>query len=80
MSAVDPVCGTKVNEGHAGARTEYARRMYFFCKLGCKAEFERNPEHYVDELDARFIRGGSLAPTTTIRPAADRCAGSRNQP
>jgi YHS domain-containing protein len=53
MSAVDPVCRTKVNEGHAAATAEYARRMYFFCKLACKAEFERNPDRYVSDLDAR---------------------------
>ncbi len=54
MSALDPVCRRKVNEAHAAATAEYARRLYFFCRPDCKAEFVRNPERYVDEMDARI--------------------------
>ncbi len=54
MSAVDPVCRGKVNEAHAGATVEYARRTYYFCRPDCKAEFVRNPELYVHDVDARI--------------------------
>lgn len=57
MSAVDPVCRRKVNEAHAAATAEYARRLYFFCRLDCKAEFERSPESYVDDMDGRILPG-----------------------
>ncbi len=56
MTAVDPVCRKKVNEAHPAAVAEYARRIYYFCRPDCRAEFDRDPEQYVDELDASALR------------------------
>jgi len=44
--AKDPVCGTKVTEGHAAGRSEYQGRLFLFCSLACKQQFDANPEYY----------------------------------
>ena len=48
----DPVCGMEVTYENAQARSEYDGRTYYFCTLGCKVEFVKNPEKYVihDEM------------------------------
>lgn len=43
----DPVCGMDVTYETAQARTEYNGQTYYFCSLGCKEEFDLNPEKYV---------------------------------
>jgi Cu+-exporting ATPase len=44
----DPVCGMEVDEGSPAATTQYGGKTYFFCAPGCKEEFERNPQMYVN--------------------------------
>jgi P-type Cu+ transporter len=53
--AKDPVCGMKITEGHAGAKSEYQGRLYFFCSLDCHHRFEAYPEYYLGlgRLDVR---------------------------
>ena len=43
----DPVCGMEVTYETAQARSEYDGRTYYFCSLGCKEEFDQNPEKFV---------------------------------
>ncbi len=45
--AIDPVCKMKVNEKKAAATSEYKGKKYFFCAVGCKKEFDANPEKYL---------------------------------
>ena len=45
--AKDPVCGMEVEEGTAPAKTEYKGKTYYFCALGCKEAFDKDPEKYV---------------------------------
>ena len=45
--AKDPVCGMEVDEKTAQYKSEYSGKTYYFCALGCKAEFEKNPAKYV---------------------------------
>jgi P-type Cu+ transporter len=40
------VCGMEVNTSRAAATTEYKGLTYYFCDVGCKFEFERDPEKY----------------------------------
>jgi P-type Cu+ transporter len=42
----DPVCGKKVTEGHAAGKSEYQGRLYFFCSLDCKQQFDQHPQYY----------------------------------
>lgn len=44
--AIDPVCKMDVEETKAAATSEYKGKKYYFCALGCKKAFDRNPEKY----------------------------------
>ncbi len=47
--AVDPVCKMNVDEEKASATYEYQGKKYYFCAVGCKEEFEKEPEKYTEE-------------------------------
>ena len=43
----DPVCGMEVDPETAPGMSEYNGKMYYFCSLGCKLDFDKAPENYV---------------------------------
>jgi YHS domain-containing protein len=45
--AIDPVCKMKVDEKKAAATSEYKGNKYYFCGLGCKRAFDKNPDKYL---------------------------------
>jgi YHS domain-containing protein len=45
--AIDPVCGMDVDPAKAVHKTAYKGKVHYFCSSMCKAEFEKNPEHYL---------------------------------
>jgi len=45
--AKDPVCGMEVKEEEAAATSIYKGATYYFCAVGCKIDFDRDPEKYV---------------------------------
>ena len=45
--ATDPVCHMQVDEKQAAATSEYQGSTYYFCSLGCKRAFDREPQKYV---------------------------------
>ena len=47
--AIDPVCKMEVEESGAAATSEYKKKKYYFCAVGCKKAFDQNPEKYVPE-------------------------------
>ena len=49
----DPVCGMKLDEGAAKEFLLYKGRPYYFCSVGCRAEFERHTNDYAE--DAREL-------------------------
>ncbi len=51
--AVDPVCRMAVEPAKAAAQSSYRGQTYYFCAVGCKAAFDREPEKYL---------GGGQAP------------------
>jgi xanthine dehydrogenase accessory factor len=46
--AKDPVCGMTVAQGEAKHLSEYRGETYYFCCAGCKHEFDRQPEAYLN--------------------------------
>jgi YHS domain-containing protein len=44
---IDPVCGMRVDKSRAGAQTEYAGRMFYFCVDECRQKFAADPMHYI---------------------------------
>lgn len=47
--ARDPVCGMDVDERSAAGTSQYRGKTCYFCALGCKAEFDKNPEKYTGQ-------------------------------
>jgi YHS domain-containing protein len=47
--AKDPVCGMEVDEKAAAATSEHKEKTYYFCAVGCKDEFDQNPEKYAEK-------------------------------
>jgi YHS domain-containing protein len=46
-TSIDPVCKMKVDESKPAATAEYQGKKYYFCAVGCKKSFEKNPEKYL---------------------------------
>jgi Cu+-exporting ATPase len=45
----DPVCGMKVG-ADTPHRAQHAERDYYYCSIGCRKRFERDPASYVEKL------------------------------
>ncbi len=43
---IDPVCGMEIDPETAAGSSEYMGKTYYFCSLGCKQDFDKDPEHY----------------------------------
>ena len=46
----DPVCGMTVSPETAAETYEYKERIYYFCAVGCKVAFEKDPERYLSQV------------------------------
>ncbi len=46
---IDPVCGMKVDEKKALAKSQYKGVAYYFCSPICKQKFDKEPEKYLKE-------------------------------
>ncbi|HTA22069.1 MAG TPA: YHS domain-containing protein [Terriglobales bacterium] len=44
----DPVCGMRVDEKKSEFQAQFAGRKYSFCSEECRAEFEAEPNEYVE--------------------------------
>lgn len=47
---VDPVCGMEVDPNTAPGMSEYQGETYYFCSLGCKLDFDKDPERYIGNV------------------------------
>ena len=45
---IDPVCGMEVNPKTAAGKSDYQGKTYYFCSLGCKRDFDKEPQKYVN--------------------------------
>ena len=43
----DPVCDMDVTPETAAGGSEYKGQTYYFCSLGCKKSFDKEPEKYL---------------------------------
>ncbi|MGH6675718.1 MAG: HAD-IC family P-type ATPase, partial [Xanthobacteraceae bacterium] len=46
-TAIDPVCGMRVDPAASPHRAEYRGKSYSFCAAGCRAKFASEPERYL---------------------------------
>ncbi len=47
---VDPVCGMDVYAAKAPFISYSGRRIYYFCSVRCKQEFDLAPQYHLDRL------------------------------
>ena len=45
----DPVCGMEIDPKDAAGTSDYQGQTYYFCSPGCKKQFDKNPQQYVDQ-------------------------------
>ncbi len=45
----DPVCKMTVDENTATDRIEHKGKTYYFCAVGCKETFAKEPDKYVEQ-------------------------------
>jgi len=43
----DPVCHMDIDPATAAGTSEYKGRTYYFCSLGCKKSFDKDPEKFL---------------------------------
>ena len=44
--AIDPVCKMTVDEKKPAATSDYKGQKYYFCAVGCKKAFDKDPVKY----------------------------------
>jgi len=47
--AIDPVCKMEVDEKTAAATSDYKGNRYYFCAIGCKKAFDKDPKKYLEQ-------------------------------
>jgi YHS domain-containing protein len=47
MNTKDSVCGMDVDPKTAAGSSEYKGQTYYFCSVGCKKAFDKEPQKYV---------------------------------
>jgi YHS domain-containing protein len=49
----DPVCGMEIDPKTASNKSVYEGKTYYFCCLGCKKAFEKEPQKYLEKAESR---------------------------
>lgn len=48
----DLVCGMDVDPQTAAGKSEYQGQTYYFCSLGCKKDFDKDPQKYLSKSES----------------------------
>jgi YHS domain-containing protein len=43
----DPVCKMEIDPKTAAGKSDWNGQTYYFCSLGCKREFDKDPGHFL---------------------------------
>ncbi|PKO16625.1 MAG: YHS domain-containing protein [Chloroflexi bacterium HGW-Chloroflexi-10] len=43
----DPICNMDVDPVSAAGKSDYLGKTYYFCSLGCKKAFDKEPQKYI---------------------------------
>ena len=49
--AKDPVCGMEVDPRQAAGTSDYQGQTYYFCAVGCKKAFDKEPARYAGKAE-----------------------------
>ena len=61
-TAIDPVCGMKVNPATAKHQAEHDGNPYYFCSAGCATKFKADPKKYMNKSSGFVPLGVSTKP------------------
>ncbi len=61
-TAVDPVCGMRVDPLATAHHAEHAGQAFHFCSAGCRAKFATEPDRFLakDQTPARPALAGTI--------------------
>ena len=45
-NVIDPVCGMQLDDQQTAITSQFMNRTYYFCSLGCKQQFDNDPQRY----------------------------------
>jgi YHS domain-containing protein len=45
-TVIDPVCGMQLDDQQRAITSQYMNRAYYFCSLGCKQQFDNDPQRF----------------------------------
>jgi YHS domain-containing protein len=45
-TVIDPVCGMQLDDQQTAITSQFMNRTYYFCSLGCKQQFDNDPQQY----------------------------------
>ncbi|MGZ3710488.1 MAG: heavy metal translocating P-type ATPase [Bdellovibrionota bacterium] len=65
---LDPVCGMTVAPESAKGHLTYAGKEFYFCSVGCKAKFEKEPAHYLAPKKAQPKSAVNIEYTCPMHP------------
>ena len=52
----DPVCGMMVDPKNCAGQSEYKGKTYYFCAPGCKSDFDKDPEKYLNQAKTNLMQ------------------------
>lgn len=70
----DLVCGMEIDPETAAATSEYQGTTYYFCAVGCKQDFDADPEKYIAGAAPREMPAPAPA---SAQSAATASAGGK---
>ncbi len=65
----DVVCGMDVDPDAAAAKSEYQGTTYYFCAVGCKQDFDANPQKFLGNGGAPAATAPAAAAPAAAQPA-----------
>jgi len=48
-TVTDVVCGMQIDPAQAAGTNEYQGQTYYFCSMGCKLQFDKDPGSFVGQ-------------------------------
>jgi YHS domain-containing protein len=48
---IDPVCGMEIDPKTSAGKSEYLGKIYYFCSMGCKKAFDKEPQKYAGKAN-----------------------------
>ena len=67
-TAIDPVCGMKLDLGNSPHRYAYYEHDYHFCSAGCRGKFVADPDKYVTKANERPPSHEGIVYTCPMHP------------